>query len=266
MDVPLQKNAHEDIIKVGKVAASFIREHFLKKDFTAETKEHDNSLVSFVDRGAEQIITGGLTKLYPEFGFITEEDTVQQDNQKEYYWIIDPLDGTTNFIHGLEEFSVSIALSSHSHQLVWGVVIDVMKGDVFHAEKGQGAWKNGKRLELSPTSLKRSLLATGFPYYRYDNKKEYLHYLKGFMETCRGIRRCGSAALDMVHVASGIYGGFFEFDLHIWDVAAGAIIVTEAGGLVTDFHLNKESWKSSGHIVAGNTLCHQEMFDHVISQ
>src|SRR5680860_116522 len=252
MSVPFQKNAYEDIIAVGRTAASFIREHFQKKDFEEETKDHDNSLVSFVDREAEKIITGGLSDLFPDYGFITEEDTIEQDDRQEYYWIIDPLDGTTNFIHGLEAFSVSIALSDRRHELVLGLVIDVMKGDVYYAVKGQGAWKNGKKLILSPTPLKQSILATGFPYYRYEKKQEYLKYLAGFMESCRGIRRCGSAALDMVHVASGIYGGFFEFDLHIWDVAAGALIVKEAGGLVTDFNQNPEDWKKSGHIVAGN--------------
>ncbi len=263
MKVPFQEDAYKDIIEVGQKAASFIRLHFAKEDFEEETKDHDNSLVSFVDRQAEEIITSGLTELFPEFGYITEENTIEQDDQKPYYWIIDPLDGTTNFIHGLEVFSVSIALSDHEGTLVWGLVIDVMKDEVYYAVKDKGAWKNDQRLHLTNTQLKTSLLSTGFPYYRFEKKDIYLTYLEEFIQKCRGIRRCGSAALDLVHVASGIYGGFFEFDLHLWDVAAGALIVQEAGGIVTDFEQDSENWKTSGHIVAGDALCHEEMFQQV---
>ena len=259
------KKTEKEIIALGRTTALFIRDHFQKKDFDEETKDHDNSLVSFVDREAEELITDGLSNLFPDYGFITEEDTILQDDQKEYYWIIDPLDGTTNFIHGLEVFSVSIALADNKHRLVWGLVVDVMKDDVFYDSRGRGAWKNNQRLRPAPSSLKNSLIATGFPYYRFVHKNAYLKYLEGFMNSCRGMRRCGSAALDMVHVASGTFGGFFEFDLHLWDVAAGALILQEAGGIVTDFHQDKEAWKKSGHIVAGNPICHREMFEKVIS-
>ncbi len=266
MNLPFQEDSYKDIIAVGQTAASFIRKHFAEQDFEAEIKDHDNSLVSFVDREAEKIITDGLSTMFPGYGFMTEEGTIEQQDQQEYYWIIDPLDGTTNFIHGLEEFSVSIALSDRRHQLLWGLVIDVMNGDVFHAAKGHGSFKNNQRLYMKSTTLDKSLLATGFPYYRFDHKKEYLRYLEKLMESCRGIRRCGSAALDMVHVASGVYGGFFEYDLHLWDVAAGALIVQEAGGLVTDFEQDNENWKTSGHVIAGNSLCHKEMFEKVFNK
>ncbi|MBY5956646.1 inositol monophosphatase [Membranicola marinus] len=266
MKVPFQEDAYKDIIEVGQKAASFIRQHFQKKDFEEETKAHDNSLVSYVDRQAEQIITRGLAELYPDYGFITEENTIRQDDQRDYYWIIDPLDGTTNFLHGLEIFSVSIALSNRSGTLLWGLVIDVMNEDVYHAAKGQGAWKNDQRLIQGDSSLKMSLLSTGFPYYRFDKKTIYLTHLEGFMASCRGLRRCGSAALDLCHVAAGIYGGFFEYDLHLWDIAAGALIIRESGGVVTDFEQDHENWKLAGHVVAGNPRCHQEMFDQVIKR
>lgn len=259
--VPFSEGTEENLIAVGRKAASFIRDHFNQKDFEEETKDYDNSLVSFVDRESERIITDGLTALFPDFGFITEEDTVAQDDGGEYYWIIDPLDGTSNFIHGLEVFSVSIALSTVDHELIWGLVIDVMTGDEFHATRDRGAWKNGHKLELQSTSLKKSLIATGFPYYRFEHKTAYLRHFEGFMGACRGLRRCGSAALDLVHVAEGVFGGFFEYDLHIWDVAAGALIIEEAGGIVTDFEGDPEEWKRSGHLVAGERSCHQEMFD-----
>ncbi len=266
MDIPIGGRIHNELLEVGRQAARFIQEHFNKKDFEEETKEFDNSLVSFVDRQSEGIITGGLKSLFPDFGFITEEDTIAQDDSREYYWIIDPLDGTTNFIHGLEEFSVSIGLSNRDHQLIWGLVIDVMREDEFYASRGHGAWKNGERLTLESSPLEKSLIATGFPYYRFEHKEIYLRYFEHFMGACRGMRRCGSAALDMVHVAAGVYGGFFEFDLHLWDVAAGALVIEEAGGIVTDFKGDPEAWKSSGHIVAGESTCHREMFDRVFGR
>lgn len=264
MKIPFSENRYPEIIDIGQAAVDFIRHHFTKQDFEAEVKDHDNSLVSFVDREAEKIITGGLTQMFPDHGFITEEDTIAQDDQKDYYWIIDPLDGTTNFLHGLEAFSVSIALSDRNHQLLWGMVIDVMKQEVFYAAAGHGAYKNGSRISVGNSSLSESLISTGFPYYTFENKAEYLQYLESFMSKCHGIRRCGSAALDMVHVAAGIYGGFFEFNLHLWDIAAGAVIVREAGGMVTDFEKKEENWKKTGHVVAGNPRCHGDMFDKVI--
>ena len=261
MELPFGKEKENQIIAIGRRAASFIRNHFDRKDFEEETKDFDNSLVSFVDREAEHIITDGLNALFPNYGFITEEDTVTQEDDREFYWIIDPLDGTTNFLHGLEIFSVSIALATSDHQLIWGLVIDVMKDDEYHAAKNQGAWKNGHQLKLEPTPLKKSLIATGFPYYRFEHKDEYLRHFEAFMGACRGMRRCGSAAIDLVYVAEGVYGGFYEFDLHLWDVAAGALIIQEAGGIITDFQGDTERWKTSGHIVAGEKRCHEQMME-----
>lgn len=259
-------NKQEEIQAVAHTAASFIRGHFDDLNIKTETKENKNSLVSFVDREAEKILVEGLSGLFPKFGFITEEDTVAQDDSREYYWIIDPLDGTTNFLHGLPVFSVSIALSDRQHQLKWGLVIDVMKGDTYHAVQGQGAFKNGNRLHLEEVPLEEALLSTGFPYYTFEKKDLYVQYLTAFMELTRGIRRCGSAALDLVHTAEGIYAGFFEYDLHLWDIAAGALIVQEAGGVVTDFEGDPEQWKKSGHIVAGDLLCHRQMFEKVLGK
>jgi len=254
----------QQIEAVAQDAASFIRKHFEDQDIKTETKENKNSLVSFVDREAEKILVEGLSGLFPDFGFITEEDTVDQDDTKPYYWILDPLDGTTNFLHGLPVFSVSIALSDHKHHLKWGLVIDVMNEDLYLGIDGKGAFKNGERLYMEEVPLDMALVSTGFPYYTFENKDRYMQYFTSLMEKTRGIRRCGSAALDLVHTAAGIYGAFFEYDLHLWDIAAGALIVKEAGGIVTDFDGNTEQWKKSGHVVAGNLLCHRQMFDLVI--
>lgn len=256
----------KEIEAVAQDAASFIRGHFEDPDIRTETKENQNSLVSFVDREAEKILVEGLSGLFPDFGFITEEDTVDQDDSREYYWIVDPLDGTTNFLHGLPVFSISVALSDRSDRLKWGLVIDVMREDLYFGIDGQGAFKNGTKLQMEEIPLDLALISTGFPYYTFENKDLYMKYFASLMEKTRGIRRCGSAALDLVHTAEGIYGAFFEYDLHLWDIAAGALIVREAGGIVTDFGGDPEQWKKSGHIVAGNPVCHRQMMEDVIGR
>src|SRR5690606_37846423 len=152
-ELPYIGTSDEDIISIGRKAAQFIGDHFQKKDFKEEAKDYDNSLVSFVDRESEKIITDVLTNLYPDFGFITEEDTISQDDQRDYYCVIDQLDDTIHFIHDLEEFSVSLALSTWDQELIGGKVIDVMSEDLFQAAKSQGAWKNGTHLHLEPTLL-----------------------------------------------------------------------------------------------------------------
>lgn len=257
---------HEEIKAVVFSAASFIKDHFNDQDISPETKENKNSLVSYVDVGAERILVEGLSALFPDFGFVTEEETTEQQTDRDFYWIIDPLDGTTNFLHGLPEFSVSVALSDRHHDLKWGMVIDVMRDTVYHAAAGEGAYKNGIQLQLEEVPLEEALISTGFPYYTFENKDRYLEDLSSFMELSRGIRRCGSAAMDLVRTAEGVYGGFFEYDLHIWDIAAGALIVEEAGGHVTDFEGNPDAWKESGNVVAGDPMCHQQMFELVFYQ
>jgi|SRR5690625_4691480 len=257
-------NKQNQIEAVAQRAASFIRSHFEDHSIETETKENKNSLVSFVDREAEKILVEGLTDLFPDFGFITEEDTVDQDDTKPYYWIVDPLDGTTNFLHGLSQFSVSLALSDRQNRIRMGWVLDVMREDLYIGIDGHGATKNGKKLQMEEVPLEQALVSTGFPYYTFENKDTYIKYLSLLMEMTRGIRRCGSAALDLVHTAEGVYGLFFEYDLQLWDIAAGAIIIKEAGGVVTDFDEDEEKWKKSGHIVAGNTGCHQEFFHRVV--
>lgn len=256
-------NKQDQIEAVAQRAASFIRSHFEDQDIETETKENKNSLVSFVDREAEKLLVEGLSGLFPDFGFITEEDTVDQDDTKPYYWIVDPLDGTTNFLHGLPQFSVSLALSDRQDRIRLGCVLDVMREDIYFGADGHGATKNGEKLLMQEVPLAQALVSTGFPYYTFENKDTYITYLSRLMELTRGIRRCGSAGLDLVHTAEGIYSLFFEYDLKLWDIAAGAIIIKEAGGIVTDFDQNEEGWKKSGHIVAGNALCHREFFDQV---
>jgi myo-inositol-1(or 4)-monophosphatase len=193
-----------------------------------------NSLVSYVDKEAEKMIVRKLEKLTPGCGFITEEDTIQ-DEKKALTWIVDPLDGTTNFIHGIPCFCVSIGLMVDD-EVVLGVIYEANQDECFSAYKGGGAHLNGQKIRVKDNSdLNRSLLATGFPYYDFGRMEPYVELLMHFMEHTRGIRRLGSAAADLAYVAAGRFEAFYEYGLSPWDVAAGVIIVREAGGVVSDF-------------------------------
>ena len=211
-----------------------------------------NDLVSFVDKTAERKLVDGLAMLIPEAGFIAEEGTVNKKGQT-YNWIIDPLDGTTNFIHSLPVFSISVALM-RNEEVVLGVVYEVNKEECFYAVKGSKAFCNGQPIQVSPSlKLSESLLATGFPYYDFDKMDAYLSILKDFMQHSHGLRRLGSAAVDLAYVACGRFEAFFEYNLKPWDVAAGTLIVQEAGGIVTDFK-NSDDFIFGGEILAANTV------------
>ncbi len=217
--------------------------------------EHD--YVSYVDKTAEQMIVEELRKLLPEAGFITEEGTAGFEDQT-FRWIIDPLDGTTNFIHRVPVFSVSIALMEHE-EVVIGVVYEINRDECFYAWKGGQAMLNGKKIHVSPSQdFNSSLLATGFPYYDYGRLDVYLAIFKHFMQHTAGIRRLGSAAADLAYVACGRFEGFYEYGLHPWDVAAGAFIVQIAGGIVTDFK-GEDNYIFGAELIAGNKPAHNEM-------
>lgn len=234
---------------------------FIKKE--AETFHYDsvelkgkNDLVSYVDKEAEKMMVEKLKQILPEAGFITEEGT-ERESDATYKWIIDPLDGTTNFIHGLPIYSTSIALAK-GKQIVSGVVYDIGRDDCFHAYEDGGACCNDKPISVSklPT-LGDSLLATGFPYYDFDRMSEYQAILNELMQNAHGLRRLGSAAIDLVYVGLGRYEGYFEYNLNPWDIAAGALIVEEAGGKVTDFS-GGDDYLFGREILAANTI-HTEM-------
>lgn len=222
---------------------------------------HD--LVSYVDRESEQALVQGLRILLPEAGFLTEEGTVESQSTA-WRWIIDPLDGTTNFIHGLPFFSISIALMWHD-ELQLGVVYEVSRGECFTAVKGGGAFLNGRAIRVSAVpTMNESLLATGFPYYNFDKMPAYLEVLRKCMQGSQGMRRLGSAALDLAYVAAGRFEAYFEYNLKPWDVAAGALLVLEAGGRVADFHGGREY--IYGHeILAGNPAVFTEL-EHILQQ
>lgn len=243
--------------QVAKNAGAFIRKE--RQIFNIDRVEHKgfNDLVSYVDKEAEKIITEELSKLLPEAGFITEEgtETVQKDV---YNWIIDPLDGTTNFVHGIPVYSVSIGLIERD-TLILGVVYEINMDECFYATAGGGAFCNEMAIKVSPApNLSHSLIATGFPYYDFDLISKYLDVLKSLMQKSHGVRRLGSAAVDLCYVACGRVEGFFEYNLNSYDVAAGALIVQEAGGQVTDFKKGN-NYIFGRQILATNAMIHDEI-------
>jgi len=223
-----------DTCNLAKQAGLFILAE--NKNFSLDKVEEKtfNQLVSYVDKTAEEMLVAGLQKLLPQAGFITEEATIATE-QKELMWIIDPLDGTTNFIHKLPVFSVSIGLMQNN-ELILGVVYECNRDEMFFAWKGSKAFLNNEQIFVKQnTELSKSLLATGFPYYDFEVMENYLATLKYLMVNTQGMRRMGSAAVDLAYTACGRFDGFFEYGLHPWDVAGGAFIVQQAGGKLSTF-------------------------------
>ncbi len=219
-----------------------------------------NDLVSYVDKQAEQKLVSACKSILPEAGFITEEGT-ESTRGEEYNWIIDPLDGTTNFTHGLPVYAISIALMQ-GDSIVAGVVHEINRNECFHAIENGPAFCNDKIVSVADTAnLKDGLLATGFPYYNFEQMEQYLKILNVFMQKTHGLRRLGSAAVDLAYVACGRFEGFFEFNLNAWDVAAGAFIVQQAGGKVTDFK-GGDNYVFGREIIAAGPV-HNQMVDTI---
>jgi len=235
MSTKHQLNAlREQVCTLASQVGVFLKEEVNKLDQSNVETKSLNSLVSYVDKQAEQMLVKKLSELLPGSGFLAEEGTASSQGQ-EYIWIIDPLDGTTNYIHRLPVYSISIALQ-HKGQTVMGIVHEVNNNEMFWAIKDDGAYLNGKRIFASnKQKMEDCLVATGFPYFDYAIMDKYIPYLTWCMRTTRGVRRFGSAAVDLAYVACGRFDGFFEYSLNPWDVAAGSLIVQEAGGTVTDF-------------------------------
>jgi len=251
----IQQDVIEATLAVGafirREAASFDRAHI-------EKKTTFNNLVSYVDKEAEKRIVSSLHKIFPEAGFITEEGTVSQASEHEYSWVIDPLDGTTNFLHGLPIYAVSIALVKNNEPEL-GVVYHIGSEECFHAVRQHGAYCNKSRINVSPVgSLNEALLATGFPYDSDQRSNEHLEIIKHFLSQTHGIRRLGSAAIDLALVAAGRLDGFFEYNLNPWDVAAGALLVQEAGGRITDFS-GENKYLFGRQMCASNQLLQEQM-------
>ncbi len=236
-------------VKAARRAGNLIHRSIDKIDHLTITKKSHADFVSEVDRAAEQAIIQTLLEAYPDHAILAEESGSQ--GESEYVWIIDPLDGTTNFLHSLPQFAVSIALQ-HKGVLTQGVVYDPTRNELFTATRGRGAFLNDRRLRVTRrVSLTDSLVGTGFPYTRFEHVDAYLAIFKELMQKTAGLRRPGSAALDLAWVAAGRYDGFFEIGLKPWDMAAGCLLITEAGGMVSDLH-GSDTFLKSGYICAGN--------------
>jgi myo-inositol-1(or 4)-monophosphatase len=249
--------AREAAIKAGKL----LRENI---DGTREINyKGDINLVTEMDTRSERAIVETLRSSFPDHGFLAEEETDLQ-SQSGFLWIIDPLDGTTNYAHGYPCFSVSIALQ-HKGEVIVGVVYDPMRDELFSAEIGRGSFLNGKKITVSPTSrLIQSLLATGFPYDRKESPRNNLDYFRHLLMASQEVRRDGSAALDLCSVAAGRFDGFWELKLKPWDVAAGSLIVLEAGGKISTLSGNAMAL-DAGEILASNGRIHEQMM-HVLHQ
>ena len=225
----------QQVIAIAKKTGEFIRHE--ARNFSAEKIEYKgiNDMVSYVDKTAEERIITALRNILPDAGFIGEENTNNKIAET-YNWIIDPLDGTTNFIHGIPTYAISIALKA-DNDLVIGVVYEVERDECFYAWKDSKAYLNGKEIRVSDNpTLEKSLIATGFPYYDFKRQKDYLALFTEVMQKCHGLRRIGAAAVDLAYTACGRFDAYFEYNLKPWDIAAGILIVKQAGGQVFDFN------------------------------
>jgi myo-inositol-1(or 4)-monophosphatase len=249
----IKSQAQELTLTVGE----YIREQ--REIFTMNEVQskglHD--LVSYVDITSEKKLVEGLKNILPEAGFITEEGK-QNDDKNKYIWVIDPLDGTTNFIHGIPHYCISIALIENN-EIVLGMVYDIPQHDFFWAIRHQGSYLNDKKIYVSDCkNLSDALIATGFPVNKFHRLTPYLQLLETIIQNSHGVRRIGTAALDLCYVACGKAEAFYEYGLQPWDVAAGALIVEEAGGKVSDFNNGKE-FLFGEEIVASNTHIHETL-------
>jgi len=222
------------VCEIAKLAGEFIRNE--SHSFSTKSVEVKglHNFVSYVDKGAEQIIVDRLQKILPDAGFIAEEGTNTTRGER-FNWVIDPLDGTTNFIHGLPPYAVSIGLLDDNCPVL-GVVYEITQDDCFYAWKDSQAYLNGKEIRVSDKEkVQDALIATGFPYYDYHLLRPYINCLEYFLQNSHGVRRLGSAAVDLAYVACGRFEAFYEYGLNPWDVAGGAFILQQAGGRSSDF-------------------------------
>jgi myo-inositol-1(or 4)-monophosphatase len=244
------------VVELAKEVGEFIRTE--RKTFSYSKVEIKglNDLVSYVDKTSEQKLVEKLSIIFPEAGFIVEENT--RSGTKDYNWIVDPLDGTTNFIHGIPCYAISIALE-HKGEIIIGVVYEVAQNECFYAHKNGGAFLNGSKISVSERArLSDSLIATGFPIYNFSRLDGYIKTLTYLMKNTHGLRRIGAAAADLCYLACGRVDAFFEYNLNAWDVAAGALIVKEAGGTICDFS-KSNNWLFGREIVATNAFLQKEI-------
>jgi len=239
----------------ARKAARGLQRDFGEVEQLQVSKKGPADFVSRADRRAEQLIREHLQGARPNFGLLLEESGEIKGGADEPRWIVDPLDGTTNFLHGIPHFCISIAVEEKG-EIISGLIHDPLRGETFWAEKGQGAYLNDRRIRVSARqNLSQSVVATGIPHIARGDHEQYLKILEGMMPSVVGIRRMGAAALDLAYVAAGRYDAYWEESLKIWDVAAGILLVREAGGFVTDYK-GASKMLDNGEIVAANDHLH----------
>jgi myo-inositol-1(or 4)-monophosphatase len=246
-------------VKAARRAGSIINRGARDLDRLTITTKGPKDFVSEVDRAAEAAIVETLFATYPDHAILAEEGTAKGANaDAEYLWIIDPLDGTTNFLHGLPQYCVSIALQ-HKGQITQGVIYDPVHNDLFTATRGRGAFLNDHRMRVSRRQhLKDCLIGTGFPFRDGSDLEAYVAMMRAMMAATAGLRRPGAAALDLAYVAAGYYDGFWEIGLNPWDVAAGSLLITEAGGLVGDLD-GENQYLYAAQVIAANPRIFAQM-------
>jgi myo-inositol-1(or 4)-monophosphatase len=246
-------------IKAARSAGSIINRASLDLDALKINTKAPNDFVTEIDERAERIIIETLLAAYPAHSILAEESGNEHGApNSDYVWVIDPLDGTTNFIHGLPFYAVSIALVFRG-QVQQAVVYDPARNDLFYASKGKGAFLNDKRLRVSKrTRMSDALIGTGFPFRQGDNFQRYMRMFEAVLPHCAGLRRPGAAALDLCYVAAGYYDGFFETGLNVWDMAAGALMISEAGGLIGNF-TGESDFLYQREVLAGNPKIYRQL-------
>jgi len=249
-------------IQAARAAGKIILRFEDQMDKVSISEKNQNDLVTQVDHMSEETIIEHIKKAYPHHTILAEESGIHKGKKEaepsDYCWIIDPLDGTKNFVHGFPHYCVSIALM-HKNALTLAAVYDPIRQDLFTATKGQGAYLNSRRIRVSQTKkLEHALIGTGFPFRDKQHLKPYLNTFQTIFPRASDIRRAGAAALDLAYVAAGKLDGFWEASLRPWDMAAGVLLIKEAGGMVSDFQ-NEGNFLDSGNIIAGNLRVHKEL-------
>ena len=243
---------------IAREAGAIVREGF-GKNFQVEFKGNETNLVTEIDKASEKAIVEYIRKEFPSHSILAEEGG-DHKGDADFLWVIDPIDGTTNFAHGLPIFSVSIGVQKKG-ETAFGIVYDIMMDRMYMAEKGAGAFVNGEKLSVSKQNkLGQSLLVTGFPYDLRDNPGNIANIFNDFLMNSRAVRRLGSAAIDCCYVAAGVFEGFWEHNLHPWDVCAGMLLIEEAGGKVTNFDNNRFDIFGK-RFLATNGLVHDDMLE-----
>ncbi|NWF52748.1 MAG: inositol monophosphatase [Nitrospirae bacterium] len=247
-------------IKAARVAGDVIIDNLGKISKKDIGIKKSSDFVTAVDKESERLIIETIKSYFPDHLFLTEE-SLKECGKEAYRWIIDPLDGTTNYIHGFPIFSVSVALE-YKGNIIIGVTLDPLRDELFYAEEGSGSFLNGRRVNVSEERFKESLITTGFPFRKKEMIDLYLKLFRNIFFKVSDLRRAGSAALDLAYLACGRCDGFFELGLSPWDIAAGSLLIKEAGGAVTDFGGGNEYLKT-GNIVAGNKSVHKELLKEI---